>query len=95
MEILIEILYEVFLEGYVGLMVGVLPKNKLGSTAYKVAKITITIVSVVCFVAIVFGFIAMFSKDNLIKNIGTYAFFVSLTITIIQITVGVICRIKK
>ena len=78
------------MEGYVELMIKMLPENKMSKRAYNVIRIAVAIISVVCFFALLLGFIAMLSKDGSVRKIGTYAFFTALAVTLIQVTAAVI-----
>lgn len=49
MDFFIELFAEIFMEGYVELMIKMLPKDKISKRAYKIIRIAVTVISVVCF----------------------------------------------
>ncbi len=95
MDFFVEFLFEFFLEGYVELMIAIIPRNRMSKKTYKVIKVAVIIVSVVTFAAILLGIIAIFSKDESTKITGIYALVIGLVITVIQVMVGIIGRRKQ
>ncbi len=94
MDFLIEFVLEIFVEGYLEIMVALIPKDSLNPKVYKFLKVLCAVISAVCVIALMVGFMAMISNDTQEKIGGRYVFFIALSFTLIQITIGAISKIK-
>lgn len=76
-------------------MVALFPGYKVKPKAQLAIKKFIAIISIVCFFALLIGFISMFSDDHQTKMIGICVFSIALLLTAFQIVVGIIDKYKK
>ncbi len=94
-DIVMEFVLEIFVEGYVAVTMALLPKKRFGPKAYMAIKIVCVTVSVICVMGLIIGVIGMTSTDIQDKIIGRYIFFIALAVTVIQVAIGIIGKIKS
>ena len=100
MSFVLELLFEIFVEGilelfsycYVKLMTLIVPDKTISDTAKVKIKIAVKAVAGILAIVLIIGLILLLQEDSLIKTIGKYMTFIPLTIIILQIVSGIIFK---
>jgi len=101
MGCLLELFFEIFVEGlfeliiycYMKLMQLIVPDKSLSAKTKKAIKnITTTFAALLAFVLII-GLLFLIQADPLIKNIGKYMTYIPLAMIALQILIGILVKI--
>ena len=100
MGCLIEIFFEIFIEGifeivwycYTKLVQLIVPDKIISA---RVKKIIGTVFGAVLVLALIIGLSLWVQEDPFIKNIGIYMTYISFAIIVIQIILGIFVRVLK
>lgn len=96
-ELIIELIGELILEGWLALMQWCVPRKSLNQKVSCVLRTLVTIFSVVLLICMLAGLIMWVSGDGLVLQIGKYMLLICLGISAVQIGLGLVVRlvIKK
>lgn len=90
LELLLE---DCILDGWFALMEWIIPERFISRKFRLILKIIVRVFSVVLFLTVVLGVLAVISDDSYETQIGRYMIFIPLGISAFQILVGVIVRL--
>jgi hypothetical protein len=101
MGCLLELLFEIFVEGifelighcYIKLMQLIVPDKTVSEKSKKTIKNIVTIFAALFAIALIIGFILFVQEDPFIKSIGKYMTYIPLSIIVLQILLGIVVKI--
>lgn len=94
-EFIFEIFFELIIEGWVALMMCIVPEKMENKKIHKILKTSVGAFSGILLLSMVIGVFTLISDDTYTKTIGKYLFFIPLGISVIQIIIGIMVRIYK
>ena len=103
MGCLIEMFFEIFLEGiielilycYIKLMHLIIPNKMFSEKEIKNIKNFCTTVAAILLIVLIIGLLLLLGADPFIKNIGKYMTYIPLSIIVLQILLGIIVKIGR
>lgn len=101
MGCLIELIFDIFVEGiieligycYIKLMQLIVPSKAVTDKTKRVVKIVATTVAAVLAITLIVGLFLIIQEDPLIHLIGEYLVFIPLSIMVLQISLGIVAKI--
>ena len=101
MGCLIELIFEIFVEGifeligycYIKLMQLIVPKKTVFEKTKKIIKGIATTIAALLVVFSIIGLVLLEQDDPFVKTIGKYMAYISLAMMVLQITVGIVLKI--
>ena len=101
MGCLLELFFEIFLEGifeligycYIKLMQLIVPDKKVSEKTKKTIKNIATTFAALLAIVLIIGFILLVQDDPFIKNIGKYMTYIPLAIMALQVLIGISVKI--
>ena len=89
----LELLVDAIVDGWFSLMEWIIPERYISRTLRTVLRFLVWVFCTLLLFVMLFGVFAIISDDVYIKQIGKYMLFVSLGISAVQISFGIIVRI--
>ena len=101
MGCLLELFFEIFLEGlfeliwhcYIKLMQLIVPDKIVSEKAEKNIKKIVTTFAALLIIVLIIGFILLIQEYSFVKNIGRYMTYIPLTIICLQVLIGILIKI--
>ena len=90
---LFELIGDAILDMWFTVMQLIVPEKLLSKRARSILKVIVGVFSCLLLITMVLGLFAIISDDVYTKQIGKYMLFVSLGISAVQISFGIIVRI--
>ena len=96
MEIVFEVAVELVISCYMALMMLILPNKSISPKAEKTIRVIVISFSAVLFIVLLCGTIFFIQDNNLIlRKVGKYMTFISLSIIVVQVVSGIVFKIVK
>lgn len=92
-ELFFEFFFELFFYVYMKLMTLFVPKETITTTTLKKIKTVVKVFSVLLLVMLIISFVMSISGDPAVEKIGKYILYITLSIVVIQIILGIIIKI--
>ena len=100
MSCLVELFFEIFVEGlfeligycYIKLMTMIVPNKAINDHTKKQIKTIATSVAAVLVIVLIIGLILLVQDEPFIKNIGKYMTYIPLALIVLQIVLGLVVR---
>lgn len=80
---------------YEELMLMILPNKKISPIVHAILELTITAFSGLCIVSFFLGLIMQINDDSFTRYIGRYLIFIPLGLSVLQIVLGVVVKIRS
>ena len=101
MECLIELFFEIFVEGifelfgycYIKLMQLIVPNKTISKKAKRIIKGIAATIAALLVVFLIIGLVLLVQDDLFIKTVGKYMTYISLAMIVLQIAVGIVVKI--
>ena len=101
MGCLLELFFEIFVEGifelivhcYIKLMQLIVPDKTVSEETKKTIRNIATTFAALLAIVLIIGFILLIQDDPLIKNIGKYMTYIPLGIMALQVLIGILVKI--
>jgi len=94
-EFFYEFVFELILEGWLALMMLIVPQKMNSKKTQKIIKAIVGLFAITTLITMFVGLFSYFDDNEFGKTTGIYLFFIPLTLSLIQISIGIIIRIKK
>lgn len=95
MEIIAEIFIEIFMEGYVESILKLIPSDKISKPFYITIVTVCLIITLASTLAIIIGFVMIFSSDATYRIIGICMLLGAILILALQVFLAVLGHKKK
>lgn len=92
-EIIFELIIELIGTCYIKLMQLVVPNKTFSEKAIRVIRYTITTIAALLGITLIIGLILLVQADPFIKVVGKYMTYISLTIMVVQIVLGIVVKV--
>ena len=92
MGCLAEVVLELFTEGYLELMMLIVPEKSQSGKLRTFLKVIAAVIALVLFFLMMIGALLWASDDSEAKTIGQYMVLIPLAVSILQIVIGVVLR---
>ena len=95
MLILLDLIFDLLIEGWFSLMQRIIPEKMKSRTAQIILKIAVGIFSGILFVVMFIGIIGMIVGDADTRAVVKYMVYIPLAISTVQIIAGITLRFVK
>ncbi len=90
-----ELAFDALLDGWLYLMELIIPQRMKSKAAHIAITVLVWIFSALLLLAVFVGVILLFNPDPLLKSLGKTVLCTSLSVSAVQITVGIILQIVR
>ncbi len=92
MGFLLELIVDLIVDGWTELMQWIIPKKMANNKLRLVLKGIVFVVSLLLFLSMIFGIVAMLNPDPFTHMVGRKILFIALGISAAQILLGILVR---